>query len=120
VIALGPLAGTYIGTLQSLSFERRPQLWAVSELPIAKNPMPQALVAQLARASILCVAEEHVQRGGLGSELAFTLLDGDLTAGRFVHLCAKAHHYDRYGSQGYLRRISGLDAQSLLSAIGQA
>ena len=36
---------------------------------------------------------------------------------RFVHLCARAHHYDRYGSQPFLRRLSGLDPGSMLAAL---
>lgn len=119
VIAVGPLAGTYIEAIESLPVDRRPNLWAVSELPLAENPMPSELRAQLERCSILCVAEEHVRRGGFGSELALALLDAGFSIQRFVHLHARAHHYERYGSQSYLRRLSGLDAQSLLAALGE-
>jgi transketolase len=34
-----------------------------------------------------------------------------------VHIYAQAHHFDRYGSQGWLRRQSGLDAQSLVARL---
>ena len=119
VIALGPLAGSYIEALDGLPFERRPQLWAVSELPLSESPVPEELRAQLARCATVCVAEEHVKRGGLGSEIAFALAEGRMTAGRLVHLHAQAHHYERYGSQTYLRRQSGLDPNSLLAALGE-
>jgi transketolase len=36
---------------------------------------------------------------------------------RFVHLYARAHHFDRYGSQPFLRRQSGLDPASALQAL---
>ena len=36
---------------------------------------------------------------------------------RFHHLHARAHHFDRYGSQTWLRRQSGLDVDSLLAVL---
>ncbi|MFS8138689.1 MAG: hypothetical protein ACMG50_11245, partial [Thermomonas sp.] len=40
VIAVGPLAGTYIEACSQLPQGRRPNLWAVSELPLEHNPLP--------------------------------------------------------------------------------
>jgi transketolase len=36
---------------------------------------------------------------------------------RFRHLCATAPHFERYGSQGFMRKQSGLDPASLLAAV---
>ncbi len=120
VIAVGPLAGGYIDAIERLPVEQRPNLWAVCELPLDSNPMPDELRRQLARAPVLCVAEEHVRRGSVGAEMALWLADNRVPVARFVHLHAQAHHYERYGSQGYLRRQSGLDPASLLAALGLA
>jgi transketolase len=117
VIAVGPLAGTYIDALQVMSEELRPCLWAVSELPLSSNPMPEALVRQIARVQSVCVAEEHVARGGLGSEIALHFALTGTMPKRMVHLHALAHHYARYGSQPYLRLQSKLDPPSLISAL---
>jgi transketolase len=117
VIAVGPLASTYIGAFNSLPAERRPNLWAVSELPIEHAPMPADLLAQLLQAEILCVAEEHVARGGFGSELLLYLASQQIPLRSFKHLYAKAHHFERYGSQGFLRQQSGLDVSSMLAAL---
>jgi transketolase len=117
VIAVGPLAGTYIGAFEALARERRPNLWAVSELPIEQSPMPPELLAQLARASTLCVAEEHVQRGGFASELLLYLANRNIPVPSFKHLYARAHHFERYGSQGFLRRASQLDVGSMLAVL---
>ncbi|WP_239946291.1 transketolase family protein [Dyella terrae] len=116
VIAVGPLAGTYIAALSALPEERRPNLWALSELPLSLNPPPDALLAQIARCGRVCVAEEHVAHGGFGSDLARYLLEHRVFA-QLVHLHARAHHYAKYGSQAYLRKQSGLDAPSLLGAL---
>jgi transketolase len=117
VIAVGPLAGTYIEALQNLPADRRPNLWALAELPLALNPPPAALIEQLLASKQIYVAEEHVARGSAASELAIYLLERGMSA-KLTHLHARAHHYARYGSQAYLRAQSGLDPQSLLSAIG--
>lgn len=117
VIAVGPLAGTYIETLQLIPENLRPCLWAVAELPLSRHPMPQALVHQIAQAQAICVAEEHVARGGFGSELALHFALTGTMPRQMVHLHALAHHYARYGSQAYLRMQSRLDPQSLLSAL---
>lgn len=117
VIAVGPLAGTYIEGFAQLPAPRRPNLWSLSELPLEHNPLPQALLAQLAQSGRLHVAEEHVQRGSFGAELALHLLDKGIALKRFRHHYARAHHYERYGSQAFLRRLSALDPASLLAAL---
>ena len=117
VIAVGPLAGTYIEAFERLATPDRPNLWAVAELPIEDNPLPVQLLDQISKCTILCVAEEHVRRGGFGSELALYLAESCIPVRRFQHLHARAHHYDRYGSQTFLRRLSGLDPDGMLAAL---
>jgi transketolase len=117
VIVVGPLAGTYIGPFELLSPEVRPNLWAVAEMPLEQNPLPAELLEQISRTPVLCVVEEHVQRGSFGAELALFLMQNGIATRRFIHLYARSHHYERYGSQGYLRRLSGLDPDSVLSAL---
>jgi transketolase len=117
VIAVGPLAGTYIEAVSARPEATRPNLWAIAELPLASNPLPDGLLAQLASAQRVVVAEEHVARGGMASDLALHLATRGLAMPRLVHLHALAHHFQRYGSQAWLRRESRLDAASLLNAL---
>jgi len=119
VVAVGPLAGTYIDALAALPEDVRPALWAVSELPLTQNPPPPELTDQIERTGTLCIAEEHVAQGSFASEFALHLMKNGVAA-RMTHLCAKSHHYARYGSQTYLRKASGLDAQRLLSTLNLA
>jgi transketolase len=119
VIAVGPLAGGYVQAFEGLAGERRPNLWAVAELPIEQNPLPGELLAQIIRGPGLFVAEEHVRRGGFGSELALHLAESGVAVRRFRYLYARAHHYDRYGSQAFLRRQSGIDADSMLAVLAE-
>lgn len=117
VLAVGPLAGTYIEAFAGMSTCNRPNLWAVAELPIERNPMPDPLLQQILNSPLLCIAEEHVQRGGFASELVLHLAGLGVTIPRLLHLYARAHQYERYGSQQYLRRQSLLDPQSMLLAL---
>lgn len=116
-VAIGPLAATYITAFSQLEFAHRPRLWVVTELPIKSAPIPEKLVEQLQTTDTLCVAEEHVARGGLGWELASHLMSIGVVPSRFIHLCAIAHQFERYGSQAYLRVQSRLDPASVLAAI---
>lgn len=117
VVAVGPLAGTYVEGFERMPEAKRPNLWAVAELPLQPQALPEELLAQVDRASGLLVAEEHVQRGGVGSELALLFARAGVSLKRFQHLYARAHHYERYGSQGFLRRQSQLDPASMARAL---
>ncbi len=117
VIAVGPLAGTYIQAFQELPTTRRPCLWAVSELPLELSPLPAELLSQIVGGRRLCVAEEHVRRGGFGSELMLHLTEQGAAISSFRHLYARAHQFERYGSQIFLRRESGLDPASVVAAL---
>lgn len=117
VIAVGPLAGVYIKPFEQLSPDYRPNLWAVAELPIEQNPVPSALLEQISQSPGLCVAEEHVRRGSFGAELALFIVEQGIGVRKFHHLFARAHHFDRYGSQGFLRRMAAIDADSMLAAV---
>ena len=117
VIVAGPLSGLYVDIFERLPAKSRPNLWAVAELPLEQNPVPAPLLAQIKAASDLWVAEEHVSHGGLGSMLLLHLAGRDMAVPRFRHFYARAHHFDRYGSQAYLRNLSGLDAAAMLEAL---
>lgn len=115
VIAVGPLAGSYIAALNDLPDTVRPNLWAVSELPLSKHEIPNLLMAQITSGLGLCVAEEHVARGGFGAELALFLAELGVRIGGFTHLCARKHLYDVYGSQEFLRRRAGIHPEDILA-----
>ncbi len=115
VIAFGPLAGTYIETAKA----RGASLWAVAELPLDASPPPAALLAAIAQAKFICIAEEHVRQGGLASALMLHLALAGVAPRQISHLYARAHNFGRYGSQGYLRRQAGIDPASLAAALDQ-
>jgi transketolase len=117
VIAVGPLAGTYIAAFSEMPDAIRPNLWVVAELPLANNPLPGDLLRQIVQGQGLCVAEEHVRHGGFCSDLALDLIGRGVMPKSFTHLFAREHHYARYGSQAYLRKQAGIDVDSMLAAL---
>lgn len=117
VISIGPLAGTYIELCEALPKENRPNLWIVAMLPIETYAPPDELIDQITASRRLVIAEEHVRRGGVGSEIMLWLAERGATPSKFVHHFAKSHRFERYGSQAYLRRQSGLDSASIAATL---
>jgi transketolase len=120
VIAVGPLAGTYVQACNNVDVAQRPNLWAISELPLSANPIPECLLAAIEASAEVFVAEEHVRQGSFGADLALYLLNGNQGNIRMRHFHALAHHFPKYGSQHYLRRESGLDPAALMHAINHS
>jgi transketolase len=117
VVGVGPIVGTLLAPLASLPEAQRPSLWVVGMLPLSEYPPPQAFMDQLAKAGALLTIEEHVARGSMASELLMALAVQGLVPRRCGVLHAKSARYERYGSQPWLRRESGLDPQSFLAAL---
>lgn len=117
VIVVGPIAGTFIEPFQALPVNERPAMWALAELPLALHPIPERLLKAIASGSALCVVEEHVAHGGAGGALLLEFARRGVAISKFTHLFARAHVYSRYGSQAFLRGLSGLDPASALNAV---
>ncbi|WP_239024362.1 transketolase [Ramlibacter humi] len=117
LVGVGPLAGTYVKALLGLPQAVRPELWAVAELPVRLPDIPRELLQALQSGRPLCVAEEHVAQGGMAAQMLLALAGAGVGVSRLRHFHATAHHYERYGSQSWLRRRSGLDPDSVLTSL---
>lgn len=116
VLVCGPLAGGLVAAVRELPRPRRPTLWLVSELPL--DGLPEAFLADIRRTPHLMVVEEHVATGGVGERIARELLLQGVAPRRFTHRHALGYPTGRYGSQAFHRRQCGLDAASILAALG--
>jgi transketolase len=116
VVAAGPLAGSAMAALRDLQGVH-PELWVVSELPLAAVPPPPEFVDRIAASGQLCVIEEHVDQGGLGQMLAIWALNAGITVRAFRHQHARGYPSGLYGSQTFHRRESMLDADSIRHAV---
>ena len=117
VVAVGPIAGTYLECFEAMPDERRPNLWVIGALPLDCNPIPEKFLVNLERSGKLVVVEEHVRRGSFASELLLDLTERGSAPKRFAHLCARAQSCGSQGSQRFLRAQSGLDEATMLSAL---
>jgi transketolase len=119
VAAVGAIAGSIWQAALDLPQDKRPTLWGIAEIPVSANPPPAAFSADLKAARKLIVVEEHVAQGGVGGQLAQWCLENDIGLDKFVHRCARSTLTveDGYGSQHYMRRIAGLDPESIQTCI---
>jgi len=117
VVAVGPLAGSWIEALRSLPESKRPSFWVLTELPLDSAPPPQGFWADLKRADHLIVGEEHVAHGGAGESLARLVLERGSAPRRFTLLSAQGYPSGKYGSQNFHRAESGLAPADILKAL---
>lgn len=114
VVVLGPLVGPVLQQASQLIPAERPELWLVGALPLSDFPPPPQFCASLQPKKRIVVVEEHIERGGLGQELAHYVTCENLDVGGFHHLCARGYPSGTYGSQQFHRRECGLDADNVL------
>lgn len=115
LVALGPMAGVALTAFHQAEPEARPSLWAVTEL--GDKVVPKEFLSEVSGADLF-VVEEHVAQGGLGAQLAHTLLIQGIRPNRFIHRHALGYPTGTYGSQGFHRQQCGLDSYSLQAMVG--
>ncbi len=120
LVVVGPNAGGLLQEARALAEEARPEIWVVSELPLALAPMPRACKKRIDELGALYVLEEHVAQGSVGHMIAATLLAAGEAPRTFRHFFAKGYLSGLYGSQAFHRRECGLDATTVLSEIRQS
>ena len=114
MVIIGPAAGGILERVLQLPEENRPQVWVLSELPLAIAPPPLKLLEGIDRSGRLFVVEEHVSQGSVGQMLAHSLIARGMCPSTFRHLHAEGYPSGLYGSQTFHRRENGLDADSVL------
>jgi len=114
VVGMGQVVNSVFKAVEILKKNELVDLFVVSEMPLAE--ITKELRESLDKTKRLIVIEEHVARGGLGENLARLLLENKISCG-FVHLHAKGYPNGLYGSQKYHYKISGIDEDSVVSAI---
>jgi len=113
LIAVGPLAGYYMNFFSKMQAEVRPEIWAISMLPVSLYTPPPMIIDQITFKNKLIIAEEHVQHGSFGSSFILWLSERSLVPVHFKHCYAIKHRFDSEGSQEYLRKMSFLDCASI-------
>ncbi len=112
VLAVGPLAGVAMAALADTDAS----LWVLTEGPITRRPPPPPLVEEITARKRLCVYEEHVAHGGVGSMMAMWLLGEQISMERFRVVSAFGYLHKTTGSQAFLREHSGIGPRALADA----
>ncbi|SDH03006.1 transketolase [Dyadobacter soli] len=117
VFALGPVANNVLSAL-GLAPELAEKVNVVTALHFPLE-LTDELIALIRKAPALLVAEEHISTGGLAQQLSVQLLEKGIFPSVFKSIKAEGYPNARYGSQSYHQKLSGLDADSILSSISQ-
>ncbi len=115
LVVVGPIAGPLLLEAAAVDVTLRPEIWVVTELPIALGALPRKFMGRLASGATLSVVEEHVAQGGVGPQLLTVLAEAGVMPRGFRHFCARGYPSGRYGSQAFHRRESGIDARQVLA-----
>ena len=116
VISLGPISGPVYQALSEMR-DIAAQLWIISELPVVAEHIPSDLKRAISSSGRLCIIEEHVKHGGLGSMMSQWLVEAGIGLTAFRHLYAGSRHAVLAGSQGYLRLQNGMGHTSIQDAV---
>lgn len=111
----GPLAGSILTALEKLEESARPEVWLVTELPIAK--LPDEFILSVRRTRRLIAVEEHTAHGGFGQMLIHSLAAMGEAPDTFIHKHALGYVSGLYGSQKFHRAECGLDPASIVAAV---
>ncbi len=106
LLCVGPIVSKMINYFQTLSFDKRPSIWGISELPLDK--LPTDFLLDIDSTKKLVVIEEHVKQGGVGQQLASLVIESGVLLEKFSHKYAKGYRSKIYGSQNFHRIESGL------------
>jgi transketolase len=112
LIICGAIAGDILQDFKSDEKSARPEIWLVSELPIAEFPTELKLQNQK-----LCILEEHVAQGGVGQIIALEILKKNISLKSFSHLHAQGYVSGFYGSQNFHRAESSLTKESVIKIL---
>ena len=115
VAALGPVVLNVLEAVHADGMlENDVEIFVVSEMPL--NQAQDELLESIRKTKRLLVVEEHVQRGGLGGNLAEIVLQNG-SACAFSHIFACGYPDGRCGSQRYHQQMSGMDPESIATRI---
>lgn len=117
VFALGPVANNVLSAL-GLAPELADKVNVITALHFPLE-LTDELITLVKKAPAILVAEEHISTGGLAQQLSVQLLEKGIFPSVFKSLKAEGYPNGRYGSQSYHQKLSGLDADSILSSISQ-
>lgn len=120
IVSVGSITGSLIKQILSKSFDKRPELWVVSELPLEASPPPAEFLCGVKEKRIIAIVEEHVVQGSFGHQLSYNLVIKGLTPIRLLHFASKGYVSGYYGSQEFHRNECGLSPEFIIESTVKA
>ncbi len=114
IIFVGPIVGEF---LKCEPENLNCSVWVLSQYSQHENRIPDELLDDIKQTEKFIIVEEHLKHGSIGSMLIYELCKKQIPIKNFAHLHAQGYPSGTYGSQSFHRKESGLDAESILSAI---
>lgn len=114
VVVLGSLIKDVVPALLPNLTSHKIDLWVVCELPFKPD---KNLLTSINKTKNICIIEEHVRLGALGSYMSQFFMENGIRLNRFTHLYAKGYPSKRYGSRNFYLKQSGLDRESIARSI---
>jgi transketolase len=111
-IALGPMTGIVWDAILDLPKDKRPSLWSVTDLDM--NNIPIEFFDGILDKDLF-IYEEHIQKGGLGMNLAYEIASKQANLKSFNHRYAFGYPKNKFGSQNFHRKQSSLDKKSIIN-----
>lgn len=119
LLCFGTTVSDYLGALREKPVERRPSVWVATRVPRILSDVTEELIQELATSTHSVVVEEHLNPGGFGMNLISLLhRDERLREVKLECLTLDASVLANYGSQDYLKQLSGLGLSSVLEKFG--
>jgi transketolase len=112
LIVAGSIASDLFHDFKNEEPSARPSIWVLCELPL--TDFPQNLITEISNKKI-CVLEEHVAQGGIGTMIAAKILAQNISVKSFSHLHALGYVSGFYGSQNFHREESHLTKKSVIN-----
>ncbi|NBX69727.1 MAG: transketolase [Proteobacteria bacterium] len=115
VLISGSMAGNIWKGIRQSGLNPLPNVWLLSELPIAQ--LPSDFITDLQNSPNLLVIEEHIAHGGIGQMLATILLKTGVLLNQFETRSALGYPSSRYGSQQFHLKENQLDPDSIINLL---
>ena len=119
LLCFGSIVGDYLQEASEIRVSERPAVWVATTVPKSPADLDKALVAELSASLNNVIVEEHVKKGGFGMNFINVLHEAGLLKDLEIRcLALEDSVFSQYGSQAFLKKLSGLDAGTVLRQFG--
>lgn len=116
LICLGSIASDYLVALENEPIRSRPSVWVVAKVPEKLADLNPVFLAALSTSPRNITVEENLGPSGFGMSLIYLLSQHQDYRGIVIEsLFLKDLVFQNYGSQEYLKRMSGISPDEILA-----